>query len=205
MGCRTLIRESSDSPTRCPELVGSWPDYIGICDASSHGVGGVVFGKNKECVPPVFRWEWPPAIKELYHDKKITNSDLEMAGLLFLWLVMELMCGDLHEQRVALFSNNSPMVGWVCRLETCDLMVSVHLIRALALRLKLNGTCPITPLHILGEENSMTDIPLRSFGANQNGSAKLTMIYSPCTTPCFPSPARTLGPSSKFPTRLVRK
>ena len=36
MGCRTLLRELSDSPTCCRELVGGWPDYIGMCDASSH-------------------------------------------------------------------------------------------------------------------------------------------------------------------------
>jgi hypothetical protein len=60
---------------------------------------------------------------------------------------------------------NSPMVGWVQRLATRGSMVSAHLIRALALRLKLNRTCPITPLHIAGEENSMTDIPSRSFGS----------------------------------------
>jgi hypothetical protein len=45
-----------------------------------------------------------------------TNLDLEIPGLLFLWLVMESVCGDLHEQRVALFSDNSPTVGWVRRL-----------------------------------------------------------------------------------------
>jgi hypothetical protein len=55
MGCRTLLCESSDSPTRCRELVGEWPDYIGVCDASSHGVSGVIIGKNEACVPTVFR------------------------------------------------------------------------------------------------------------------------------------------------------
>jgi hypothetical protein len=59
MGCRMLLRESSpDSPTRCRKLVGGWPDYIGVCDASSHGVGGVIFGENDSCVPTVFKWEW---------------------------------------------------------------------------------------------------------------------------------------------------
>ena len=55
MGCCTLLRESSNSPTRYHELVGRWPDYIRICDASSYGVGGVIFGKNEACVPTVFR------------------------------------------------------------------------------------------------------------------------------------------------------
>ena len=37
---------------------------MGIVDASSHGVGGVIVGEEKECVPTVFRMEWPPFIKE---------------------------------------------------------------------------------------------------------------------------------------------
>jgi hypothetical protein len=113
----------------------------------------------------VFWWEWSQDVKTLYLSKKITNSNLKMAGLLFLWLVMESVCGNLRKKRVALFSNNLPMVGWVRRLATRGSLVLAHLIRALAFRLKLKGTCPITPLHIAGEENSMTDIPLRSFGS----------------------------------------
>jgi len=142
MGCQMLLLESSDSSTRCRELVGGWPDYISVCDTSSHGVGGVIFGKNEPCIPTVFQWEWPQEIKDLYHEGIITNSDLEMAGLLLLWLVMESVCGSLREKRVALFSDNSITVGWVRRLATRGSMVSAYLIRALALRLQLNGTCP---------------------------------------------------------------
>ncbi len=91
------------------------------------------------------------------------DHQLRPQNLLFLWLVMESVCGDLREKRAALFSNNLLTVGWVHHLATRGSLVSVHLIRALALRLKLKGTCPITPFHIAGEENSMTDIPLRSF------------------------------------------
>ena len=171
-GCRILLRESSESPTRCQELVGGWPDYIGVCDASSHGACGVIFGKNEDCVPTVFRWEWPQDVKELYKLKKITNSDLEMTGLLLLWLVMEQVCGNLREKNVALFSDNSPTVGWVRRLATRGSLLSAHLIRALALWLKLNGTCLITPLHNAGEENSMTDIPSRSFGSEEKWHCK---------------------------------
>jgi len=52
--CRTLLRESLDSPTRCRKLVSGWLDYIGVCDASSHGVGGVIFGETESCLPTVF-------------------------------------------------------------------------------------------------------------------------------------------------------
>ena len=43
--------------------------------------------------------------------------------------------------------------------------VAAQLVRALALRLKKNETCPLTPVHIPGKQNSMTDIPSRSFGS----------------------------------------
>jgi hypothetical protein len=90
-----------------------WPNYIGVCDAYSHRVGGVIFGKNESCILTVFCWEWPQKVKDLYHEGSITNSNLKMAGLLLLWLFMESVCVNLREKWVALFSNNSPMVGWV--------------------------------------------------------------------------------------------
>ena len=46
-------------------------------------------GEGKACIPTVFFLAWPDYIKELFHKGDITNSDLEMAGLLMLWLVME--------------------------------------------------------------------------------------------------------------------
>ena len=63
-GCQTLLRESTCKPTRCRELTIGWPDYVGIVDASSHGVGGVVVGELSGCVPTVFRWQWPEDIRQ---------------------------------------------------------------------------------------------------------------------------------------------
>jgi hypothetical protein len=85
-GCRTLLRESTKDPTRCRQLIQGWPDYIGFVDASGHGAGGVIIGEQSACTPTVFRWQWPP---DIAHDIKtadnpggrISNSDLEMAGL----------------------------------------------------------------------------------------------------------------------------
>ena len=52
--CRTIIRGSTSRPTRCRELVAGWPNFIGVVDASSHGVGGVIIGKFLECPQTVF-------------------------------------------------------------------------------------------------------------------------------------------------------
>jgi hypothetical protein len=121
--CRTILREATTHPTPCKELVPAWPDFVGVKDASKHGVGGVIVGENKACTPTVFRVEWPQCIKNLLVSEdnpagSITNSDLEMAGLLLLWLVMEEVCGLEATTHCALFSDNSPTVHWVRRMAT---------------------------------------------------------------------------------------
>lgn len=167
---RTLLRESTIKPTLCKALVVGWPDYIGVKDASGCGVGGVVLGEGLACQPTVFRLEWPAAVKrelvtEANRKGSITNSDLEMAGLLLLWLVLEEVCGDVQNKHVALFSDNDPTVSWVRRMASRHSRVAAQLLRALALRLKRSETCPLTPVHIPGKQNQMTDIPSRSFGS----------------------------------------
>ena len=105
-------------PTCCPKLVAGWLNFIRVVDASSHSVGGVIIGKLLECLPTVFKLQWPPDITanvifEANPKGTIKNSDLELLGLILLWLVMEHVCGPLAEKCVALFSNNSPTVSWV--------------------------------------------------------------------------------------------
>ena len=71
-----------------------WPDFIRVVDASSHGIGGVIIGELSECLPTVFRLQWPPDItanvkSEANPQGTITNSDLELAGLVLLWLMKD--------------------------------------------------------------------------------------------------------------------
>ena len=73
-------------------------------------------GEGKACIPTVFRLDWPNDINELFHKSNIKNSDLEMAGLLMLWLGMEEVCPDPQAAYVVLFSDNSPTIGWEKRL-----------------------------------------------------------------------------------------
>ena len=64
----------------------------------------------------MFRLAWPEDIKELFHKGDISNPDLEMTGLLMLWIVMEEVCPKLREAYVAFFSDNTPTIGWLKRL-----------------------------------------------------------------------------------------
>ena len=166
----TILRNSTLQPTHCKDLVAAWPDYIGIVDASSHGVGGVIIGELSGVPPTVFRLQWPPDISNALVSFEnpqgtITNSDLEMAGVLLLWLCLEGVAPDLAHKHVALFSDNSPSVSWTTKMASKHSRVAAQLVRALALRLNLKKSCPITPIHIPGIENALTDIPSRSFGS----------------------------------------
>ena len=107
-------------------------------DASGHGVGGVVFEELTQCTHVVFCWEWPADIKQNLISSAnpmggITNSNLEMAGLLMLWLVIEGVCPTLCKKWVTLFSDNSPTMSWVTWMASCQLVVAEHLVQALAL------------------------------------------------------------------------
>jgi hypothetical protein len=168
--CRTILWELTSRLTHCRELVAGWPDFVGVVDASSHGLGGVIIGKLSECPPTVFRLQWPLDITASIITKSnltgtLTNSDLELAGLVLLWIMMEHVCTDLVEKRVALFSDNSPSVGWVQCMAVCSSLVAEQLIWVLALCFNLQRMCPITMLHICGDQNSMTDILSRLFGS----------------------------------------
>jgi hypothetical protein len=123
------------SPTRCKELIWYSPDYIGICNASGHGIGGIVVGEQSSCKPTVFCLQLPPDISKDIKSTtnpagRITNSDLEMAGLLLLWLVIEAVCPSLVEKNIALFSDNSPTVGWVSRFASRHSLVAARLLGA---------------------------------------------------------------------------
>jgi hypothetical protein len=210
--CRTFLRESVSSPTACKNLVSGWPDFVGITDASAHGLGGVIVGELRAVPPTVFRLKWPESIRNNIvsadnPEGTITNSDLEMAGLFMLWLVMEDVCNPLTNAHVALFSDNSPTVHWVQRLAAKHSTVAMQLVRALALRLQLQHTSPLTPLHIAGKKNALTDIPSRSFGSEPTWFCESDTDLSTLFNASFPLPNQAswtvYQPSSKIATRLI--
>ena len=192
LDCRTFLRETISSPTKCRNLVPAWPDYVGITDASGHGLGGVIIGENKAVPSVVFRMQWPTDIsRDIVSDDnpdgRITNSDLELAGLLMLWLVMEEVCA-VRDAHIALFSDNSPTVHWVERMAAKHSKVAMQLLRALALRLQLAEASPLIPLHIAGVDNAMTDIPSRSFGSEPKWHCKTDTEFLTLFNLSFPLP-----------------
>jgi hypothetical protein len=161
---RTILQEMVIKPTLCRDLVAGWPDYIGIVDASSHGVGSVILGELSGIPPTVFRLQWPREVTEAmvlvqHPGGTLSISDLEMAGILLLWLCLEGVASCIAHAHIAFFSDNLLTVSWVDRLASRKSRVAAWLVRALSLRLNIQRACPLTPVHIPGVENALTDIP----------------------------------------------
>ena len=84
--------------------------------------------KGKAYIPTVFCLACPDDTKELFHKGNIKNLDLEIAVLLMIWIVMKELCPKLRAAYVALFSDNSPTIGWVKRLATRGSLVVMQLV-----------------------------------------------------------------------------
>ena len=192
---RTILKESIAAPTKCRELVDGWPHYIGYTDASGVGFGGIIFGETLELPPTVFRGQWPADVRDeivsvANRNGRLSINDLEMAGLLLTFLVMEEVCPPLRELNVAMFSDNQPSVSWVERMASRQSEVGAQLLRALALRLKINRCCPLSPLHVAGKKNSMADVASRSFGTPSKWHCSSDVDFANLFNTLFPLPTQ---------------
>jgi hypothetical protein len=84
-----------------------WPDIIGVTDASQYGVGGIVIGEQTGIPPTVFCLPWPEDIRNTLVSTSnpggsLMNSDLKMAALLLLFLIIEAVGGSEGKTHSAL-------------------------------------------------------------------------------------------------------
>ena len=78
---RFIVLSLASHPTHVSALVEYEPELAGTCDASAAGAGCISW-IGHQIQPTVWRLEWPADVVELYWKGKLTNSDLEMAGVL---------------------------------------------------------------------------------------------------------------------------
>ena len=171
-----------------------------------------IIGENRALPPTVFRVKWPPhitaaVISDSNPTGTLTNSDLEMAGLLLLWLAIEYTCPTLSGAHIALFSDNNPTVHWVRRLASHQSKIASQLIRALTLWLSVHKASPLTPLHIAGVDNQLTDIPSRSFGTHPKWFCETDTDLCTLFNASFPLPNQAswtlFQPSSEIVTKTT--
>jgi hypothetical protein len=161
MDLRAMIKSIALRPTHVFELVERSPSFIGMVDASSTGVGGIWMLPNWP--PIVYRHQWPESIHRRYRAAEITNSDLELAGVLVAWFVLE-SCVPMRYATATLFSDNTPTVSWTQSLMSrSEHPTSARLLRALAMRARtLESQVPTVP-HWAGKNNRPADAASRSF------------------------------------------
>ena len=159
---RTMFLVMSKRPTLCCQLVPGMPAYIGHCDACKFGAGGIWMSGSKTLRPIVWRLKWPPEVVHLFEQGRLTINDLEMAGLLLHFLVLEQLV-DLKHCHTAAWCDNTSAVSWTSRMSSTTSKVGQQLTRALALRMVANESSHLAPLSIAGADNELADLASRSF------------------------------------------
>ena len=175
---RTLIKLIGARPTKCAQLIPGMPAYVGFCDACKYGAGGVWCSGSKPLHPIVWRIPWPASISEALITRDnphgtLTINDLEMAGLLLHYLVLEQLVDMLH-QHVAAWVDNTSTVSWATKLSSSKSVVGQRLVRALCLRLCANQSSPLAAWSIAGALNGMADLASRSFRKTGPSTYNLT-------------------------------
>ena len=166
---KTLIQLIGSRPTSVLELVPHDPDYIGFVDASGTGVGGVWTPGVSTIQPTVWRIQWPKAIQIQLVSKdnpkgNISINDLETAGILLAWLVLEKISPTtLQYKHIGIHCDNDSAVNWIQRKSTTTSTIAGHLLRAIALRLHTHKAAPLQVIHIKGTQNTLADVASRSF------------------------------------------
>jgi hypothetical protein len=165
-----VIRDLSRRPSHITELTQQPLHYVGYCDASAFGAGGVWFGAKNPLSPIVWRVQWPDDITKnvISFDNptgSITNSDLEMAGVLLQETVLEAHLGPeaMRGIQTAIGSDNSPAVAWTTRMASRSTSpVSYRLLKGFAMRQRTSRSAPPAVFHVAGTENVLADVASRN-------------------------------------------
>ena len=167
---RVIILSLAARPTHVSELVAHEPELAGTCDASAAGAGGVWVGHKIQ--PTVWRLEWPADIVDMYRTGKLTNSDLEMAGVLLQYMVAEQL-RPMHRCHTAIWSDNSPATSWATKMAAkATTPIAGQLLRALAMRQRTTRSALPSVAHYAGSQNLLADTASRSFQKFHHGKAR---------------------------------
>jgi len=167
---RVLILNLADRPTHVHELVPGDDHFVGYCDACATGAGGVWFSGSLHIPPLVWRVQFPSHIAEQVVSFKnptgrLTNSDLELAGLVLHYCALETATNLMHK-RVGIYSDNTPTVYWAKRMaDRSQSATSGRLLRGLAMRQRSLHSGPSTVAPIAGDKNGMADEASRIFNS----------------------------------------
>ena len=163
-----MIKQLGKIPTHVMQLVATHPDFLGYSDACGTGVGGVWMGIIEDIGYIVWRMEWPQDIIDNLCTSsnpkgRLIMNDMELAGVVLEWLVLESLIPDLIFKSIGINCDNSTVVTWITKMRTSKSMVAARLLRLLLMQLHRRRTAPLLTIGIAGLDNDMVDISSRSF------------------------------------------
>ena len=175
----TAMKLVANRPTKCNLLIPGWPHFVGFCDACRWGAGGVWLSGKEAFHPTVWRVKWPADISQCLKSPSnpegdLTINDLEMAGLLLQYLVLEQNVASLANKHAAAWCDNTSTVSWARRLSSNRSLVGQRLVRALSIRHLVTRSSPLAPWSIAGANNNMADLASRSFRKGGKGNYLLS-------------------------------
>ena len=183
---KQLIITLAARPTHVNEiLTPAAPDYIGYCDASAFGAGGVWFSGQSPLPETVWRLQWPrditaAVVSESNPTGTLTNSDLEMAAVVLQLNVLEPLVATMRHKSVHIHSDNTPSVAWWSKMatKTAKSDAAHRLVRGLAIRQRMLESSPVNITHVAGKENTLADIASRAIPQIDDDHAFLTHFDS---------------------------
>jgi hypothetical protein len=159
---QTFFKLLGNNPVQCQQLIPGKPAFLGYCNACKYGGGGVWLSGIQNLHPLVWRVKWPQDIVDLVSSKLVTINDLEMAGLLLQYLLLEQLVPMKHLQ-TAVWCDNTSAVSWTTKMSSSKSLIGQQLTRALACRMIVNRSSHLAALSIAGIDNPMADLASRSF------------------------------------------
>ena len=154
------------------KLVKQLSEYVGYSDSCRLGTGGVWTSGTHTIQPTLWQLERSGKVRNLFDSGVLSINNLELAGMVSEWLVLECLIDDLTFVHIAFFFNNTLATSWVYKLQISTFIVVGRLLYLLGLRIHVNKTLMLTPLWIPGENNLIADHISRAFKLSKFYSAK---------------------------------
>ena len=116
----------------------------------------------------VWRVKWPEDIANNLvtwenPTGKYTMNDLELAGVVLEWLVLEALVPNLIFKSAGMNCDNSTGTAWATKFRTAKSAAAAKLLRLLAFRIYMRKAAPAMTIGVAGIENDMADVASRSF------------------------------------------
>jgi hypothetical protein len=165
---RLIIQYMKRQPTSVMQLVTDFPNFVGFSDACKLGAGGVWSPGTDACPYTVWQLEWPDDIQKRLvttanPSGDISINDLELAGIIINFIVLEIITPTLKHKHVGTYCDNTSAVSWATKLRTSKSIPAARLLRLLGLRLLASRASSLTTLSIPGDNNQMADVSSRAF------------------------------------------